>query len=175
MCGLGKALRRSQAANAGLTEARGDYLVLLDEDDWFLPNHVAALVAALEQHPEAPVAYTGVWVVTTDQVATDTINAPYSAGALRSGNYIPVHAALFRRAAVDRGLRFDEDLDEYEDWDFWLQLSRRGSVCPCRSGERLLPVGGRVGRRSWRRTPSDRGRAGSASTPSGGSSGRPPS
>jgi glycosyltransferase involved in cell wall biosynthesis len=127
LCSLGNPLRRSAAANAGLAAARGAYLILLDEDDWFLPNHVAALVAALEQHPDAPLAYTGVWVVNTDRVATDTINAPYSSGALRSGNYIPVHAALFRHSVVDRGLRFDEDLDEYEDWDFWLHLSREGA------------------------------------------------
>jgi glycosyltransferase involved in cell wall biosynthesis len=123
----GRRLRRSEAANAGLGEARGSYLILLDEDDWFLPNHVVALVAALEQSPQAPVAYTGVRVVGPERVAGGTINAPYSAAALRSGNYIPVHAALFRRSMVDVGLRFDESLDAFEDWDFWLQLSRQGA------------------------------------------------
>jgi glycosyltransferase involved in cell wall biosynthesis len=127
VCNLRRGLRRTEAANAGLAEARGSYLILLDEDDWFLPNHVTALVAALEQHPEAPVAYTGVRLVGVDQESQETINTPYNVAALRCGNYIPVHAALFRRSVVDRGLRFDESLDAYEDWDFWLQLSREGA------------------------------------------------
>ncbi len=46
---------------------------------------------------------------------------------MRSGNYIPLHAALFRASLVGRGYRFDEQLDAYEDWDFWLQLSGEGS------------------------------------------------
>ncbi|HVN30486.1 MAG TPA: glycosyltransferase [Thermoanaerobaculaceae bacterium] len=119
-------LRRSEAANLGLAEARGTYLILLDEDDWFLPNHLAALVAALEQAPEALVAYAGVWLIGPGEEAGDVLSQPFSAVALRSGNFIPVNAALVRRSVVERGFRFDEELDAYEDWDFWLQLSRAG-------------------------------------------------
>ena len=127
VCSLAKRLARSEAANAGLTEARGTYLVLLDDDDWFLPNHVAALVAALEQNREALVAYTGVRLVDPAGQKGEVLNEPFSAAALRSGNFIPLHAALFRRSVVDRGFRFDRDLDAYEDWDFWLQLLREGA------------------------------------------------
>ena len=43
--------------------------------------------------------------------------------ALLRSNYIAIHSALFSRAFVDRGIRFDESLATFEDWDFWLQLS----------------------------------------------------
>ena len=43
----GVPLQRSQAANAGLDAALGDYLMFLDDDDWFGPDHVSNLVAAV--------------------------------------------------------------------------------------------------------------------------------
>lgn len=126
VCSRAVRLARSEAANLGLEQAQGSYLVFLDDDDWFLPNHIAALVAALEQHPEALVAYAGVQLVGLAEGGGGVLNEPYSAVALRSGNFIPLHAALFRRSVVARGLRFDQQLDAYEDWDFWLQLSCQG-------------------------------------------------
>lgn len=36
-----------------------------------------------------------------------------------------MHAVLFERALVEAGCRFDERLDRYEDWDFWLQLAEQ--------------------------------------------------
>jgi GT2 family glycosyltransferase len=44
-------------------------------------------------------------------------------------NFIPIHALLFRRTVLSgpTPCRFDEQLDLYEDWDFWLQLLERGT------------------------------------------------
>jgi hypothetical protein len=39
-------------------------------------------------------------------------------------NYIPIHAMVFARSLVEKGCRFDEAFNIYEDWDFWLQMSR---------------------------------------------------
>ncbi|MDE1943830.1 MAG: glycosyltransferase family 2 protein, partial [Betaproteobacteria bacterium] len=56
----GVPLPRSRAANVGLQAARGDLLVLLDDDDWFDPPHLERLVAALRQHQDSVAAYAGV-------------------------------------------------------------------------------------------------------------------
>ncbi|MFI3221689.1 MAG: PIG-L family deacetylase, partial [Methylococcaceae bacterium] len=48
-------LRRSHAANVGLNSAQGDYLIFLDDDDAFNPEHIAGLVNVLHQQPNTQV------------------------------------------------------------------------------------------------------------------------
>src|SRR5699024_9239303 len=42
-------LPRSRAANKALAEARGDYLLFLDDDDWLMPGHIARLAHVLQR------------------------------------------------------------------------------------------------------------------------------
>lgn len=44
---------QSAAINRGVAESSGDFIKLLDADDWIHPEHVAAQLAALEGHPNA--------------------------------------------------------------------------------------------------------------------------
>lgn len=119
---------RVRAANLGLETATGDYLIFLDDDDWFLPDHLEKLVAALEGNADAGAAYTGVDCVQLNTATgafdtTHAYNQPFDRANLLLRNFIPMHAAMFRRSFVDEGLRLDESLSHYEDWDFWLQLN----------------------------------------------------
>jgi glycosyltransferase involved in cell wall biosynthesis/LmbE family N-acetylglucosaminyl deacetylase len=126
MVNTGTPLMRSRAANVGLDNATGDYLMFLDDDDWWAPNHISGLVEALKNNTTRRVAYAGVEFrgENRGKLELSPFNEPFDAGRLRGGNYIPIHAIMFARTLLGQGLRFDEAFEVYEDWDFLLQLSQ---------------------------------------------------
>lgn len=121
----GKRLKRSLAANFGLDSASGEYLIFLDDDDLFDPDHIANLMETLNGSKNCSAAYAGVRVENGKGVISGIYNQTFNAARLMAGNFIPIHAVLFKRALVAQGCRFDENLDSYEDWDFWLQVVRK--------------------------------------------------
>lgn len=125
-------LTRSAAANALLDHVPDDLALFLDDDDWLLPDHLARLVDALAAHPQAVAAYAGVQCVSGDREAPTTVHvfdSECSWAEMQLQNRLPIHAVLFRMAAVSDAppLRFDEKLEFFEDWDFWLRLMARGA------------------------------------------------
>ena len=116
---------RVRAANAGLQAARGDWIAFLDDDDELEPRHFESLLAALAATPGALTAYSQTRLVGPDGSGR-VFGGPFDRFALFRSNYIAIHAALFARAHVEAGCRFDAAFAMLEDWDFWLQLAARG-------------------------------------------------
>jgi LmbE family N-acetylglucosaminyl deacetylase/glycosyltransferase involved in cell wall biosynthesis len=119
----GRPLERSAAGNAGLDAARGEWLIFLDEDDVFQPDHVARLAEAQRAAPASHAASAGVVVHGTDGLV-DTYDGDVDFARMLAWNRLPIHAVLFRRSLLAH-CRLDESLDLYEDWDFWLQVASR--------------------------------------------------
>lgn len=123
-CSTGTPLRRSAAANLGLDNAAGKFIIFLDDDDYFSPSHIAMLVQALTRQAGARAAYSGVEVVdAAGSRVTGVINEPFHRLLLLQKNYLAIHSVLFERSLLDDGCRFDLEMDVYEDWDFWIQVS----------------------------------------------------
>lgn len=127
-------LARAAAANLGLSAACGESVIFLDDDDLFLPGHLSKLVAALQASPDMVAVYADVELGRFNGPhwqARHCFAADFDRQRLLFENYLPMHAVLFRRAATQRGdgaCRFDERLDLFEDWDFWLQLCERAPM-----------------------------------------------
>lgn len=129
---------RSQAANLLLENAHSELAIFLDDDDWFAPDHIAHLVAHLRDNPNAAAAFSGVefgQLVKSDDAqerwqVKHQFNASYDPCRLLFENYLPIHSVLFRVQQVrdDWACRFDTTMDVFEDWDFWLQISNRGTL-----------------------------------------------
>jgi hypothetical protein len=118
------------ARNTGLDHATGTYLCFLDDDDVFLPDHLATV---------APVLDSGANIVTTQCLMVDQRWRPGQpvppivgrwnvglTGLLSVLNTIPVHSAALRREIAPR---FDETLGLLEDWDYWLRATSGDPVC----------------------------------------------
>jgi len=124
------------ARNAGLALAGGEYVMFLDADDWILPDKLRRQVACLAGSPA--VGWVFCDVVYVDRSGRHLFRASerfaYARRArldgdlfseLLPGNFIPVHAPLFRRRCLAEVGLFDEDprLIGVEDWDLLLRLS----------------------------------------------------
>lgn len=123
----GAKLKRSRAANLGLQNSKGTFLMFLDEDDWIAEDHIANLVEILESNKDIIAAYSTTRKAARDgKLLDEYFSQDFDAVLLKRDNFIPIHAMLFSANLVSKGCQFDEKLDIYEDWDFWLQLSAHG-------------------------------------------------
>ena len=118
-------LNRMHAANAGMTAARCDWLLILDEDDEIEPEHLADLHVALAREPQARAAYSQTRLVNAAGQTERIFGGPFNRMALFRSNYLSTHAVLFARSLVTEGCRYDDTFEMLEDWDFWLQVAMR--------------------------------------------------
>jgi len=121
------------STNLALACASGDFVCFLHQDDRFLPDKIATLLAAAKAQPDAHVfAHASAFIDSTGRrVGTWKFPAPtrrLSPAAwlppLLVQNNLAVPAVMFRRALRDSVGQLDESLRYTADWDFWLKLAK---------------------------------------------------
>jgi|KBSMisStaDraftv2_1062788.scaffolds.fasta_scaffold32209_3 glycosyltransferase involved in cell wall biosynthesis len=118
-------LPRSPAMNAAMDAARGQWIIILDEDDSWDSGHVADLVA-LAQSSNAGVVYSQTKLVDNEDRLIRLLGGPFRRELLIRSNYLSINAVLFSRRFIDLGQRYDLSYEIFEDWDFWMQLLQHG-------------------------------------------------
>jgi glycosyltransferase involved in cell wall biosynthesis len=129
------------ARNAGVRQANGEFVQLLDADDLLEPEKLKVQVAFLGAHPDTDVVLgegaffddgfpRDIYPRTPDGIVAMTRRVlgegtPILA-ALVEGNVGVVHAALVRSSVFQSVGLFDEILRAHEDWDFWFRCARKG-------------------------------------------------
>jgi hypothetical protein len=130
---------RTRALNTGLRAARGRFVAYLDDDDVYLPPHLALLERFLAGSDTYRAAYTQVRVVLQslggdgrygDERTIDTYDRPFNAPRLLSSNTIPLIGLMHDRELALAIDGFDESFDLFEDWDFLIRLSDRTRFHP---------------------------------------------
>ena len=110
----------------GVALARGEYLAFLDDDDLFLPNKLKRQGAFMDRHPDVALVYSFVELVDAQKRPMGRYpERPATAFVeLIDDCTIATHAALVRKACVERIGGFRQDLAAANDYDLWLRLSR---------------------------------------------------
>jgi glycosyltransferase involved in cell wall biosynthesis len=121
----------SGARNTGLRAATGDFISLLDADDFWLPNYLEEQVGYLKQHPEHDLVYCdALFFGASVHDGVRYMDLCPSDGEASSTALISrrchVFVAVTARASVLAGLGFDESLRSCEDFDCWLRLTAAG-------------------------------------------------
>lgn len=115
-------LSRPVAANRLLTEAAGEFVAFLDDDDQWKSWHLSTMVQALRTTPSVALAYS--MAAIRDETGYEHGALGVRAHPLTFAEQSPlaVHSALIRRELLSKNAiaRFDETLDVLEDLDFFI-------------------------------------------------------
>ena len=133
----------SSAKNAAARAASGEFVVLLDADDVYLPERLEALGQLASARPDLDIVTTDAFV----EAGGETVRRVYADAsrfelgdqrrAILRGNFIHGHCAIRRESFLAVG-GFDESIRFTADWDCWIRLILGGA----RVGPRLRAARG---------------------------------
>ncbi|MBA3922877.1 MAG: glycosyltransferase [Nostocaceae cyanobacterium] len=120
----------SISRSRGFERAVGEFISYLDADDLWTPNKLSSQLQALQNNPDAAVAYS--W--------TDNIDA--EGNFLEKGTHISLSGdvyqkllvinflengsnPLIKRKAIEEVGGFDNSLPAAQDWDMWIRLAKK--------------------------------------------------
>jgi len=134
---------QSAARNHGLKLSSGDYIQYLDADDVLLPNYLETMTEQSEHLEDNVILYSDFFLGNSNNIFdTKLMNRPASIGKDITFNemyrmfaldflLIP-SCFLFPRKAI-WNIKWSENLNHAEDWDYYLSLLRNNYMFRCYS------------------------------------------
>lgn len=118
------------ARNRGIERATGDYIAFLDADDTWTSNKLELQLKALQQNPQASVAYSWTYFLyEATGVCSPSEQIYYQGNVYRellSNNFLCSGSnPLIRSAAINSVGFFDSSFPHCADWDYYLRLAAK--------------------------------------------------
>lgn len=131
---INQSVGRSRAANIGLEHATGEYINFLDDDDFFLPNHISTLHSEIVSKPNVSVVHSASIEKKVVYYSLEPLCMEVTHGQVKYNysvhheriffeNMFPIQAAMFRKELYEQVGGIDESLEWLEDWDLWIKFS----------------------------------------------------
>lgn len=116
---LEKNLGIAENTNRALAMAKGEFVGLLDHDDFLAPNALFEIVKALQKEPDAEVFYTDEDKVTAngEEHFQPHFKPDFNLDLLRSNNYI-CHFFVAKRELIEETGGFRAEYEGAQDYDF---------------------------------------------------------
>jgi len=120
------------ARNAGIRQAKGEFILPIDADDQIAPGYLAEAIKVFDAKP-------GVDLVYCDSLFDDGKSrcrktpGRFDVKSLSAANQL-VYCCVYRRKIWERVGGYRDNVRGYEDWDFWLAACLLGATAayiPC--------------------------------------------
>lgn len=120
---------QADAINKGFQKSRGEIVSWLNSDDLYLPGAIAGVVQAMQENPQAGMAY-------GDAIAIDSNGKPlnkwtfgnWGLAELMRFRIICQPAVFIRRSILEQAGALDISYHYMLDHKFWLQIARISSI-----------------------------------------------
>jgi Glycosyl transferase family 2 len=126
----------ASAKNAAARAAQGEFILILDADDIFLPDRLEAISDLARVRPDLDILTTDAFLVADGKVMRRAYDRTWhfevrdQRRAILEQNFIFGLAAVRRSRLLEHG-GFDESILWTTDWDLWLRLILSGSRAGC--------------------------------------------
>lgn len=122
----------SAARNEAVRNASGQYIALLDDDDFWHPEKLTEQMEEVQKHPSNPllICTTDHEEINPDGSKKEIQNSGYMSleGQLEGGRFSPSITWILPRQTIEDIGGFDEELHAGEDADFIIRLRKNGEV-----------------------------------------------
>ncbi len=117
------------AMNTGVRHAKGEYYVILGNDDALMPDMLERQVAVLDQNPDVAFVCAGTYFMDANsEIYKTSVDGRYREQSFKSllfDNFVWHLTVVIRRKVSEEMGHFDESLLTNQDHDLWIRIATK--------------------------------------------------